>query len=640
MRQCQEAEGTENRGQMTEKDQIRITVGQSIKMRDCMDWLIAHHYVRDEKANQYGQFSVRGDQITVRAVNYRGALTIDFFGDTVEKIHELLESSIGLNKVNVASNLIDGDGARFEPGQYIVHLDHGVGQFRTLALKEVSGDEQQRVSPYTATDASTTISKIWKPFLVIDYFGGSELFIPPDQVAKITHYIGARRPTLSKLGSISWQKTKAKVEEDLFKLAKDLLLTAAKRKMYHRASLNINLEWVNVVANDFQYAPTDDQSKAIGDVLRDFEQAKPMDRLICGDVGFGKTEVALRAAVAVASAGGQVAILAPTTILVEQHLATFRDRLKNLPLRVEAMSRFIAKDRQSVIAQDLRAGAVDIIIGTHRLLKSDTVFNDLKLLIIDEEQKFGVRHKEMIKQKRAEIDVLTMSATPIPRTLFTSLSGLRDISLILTPPKNRLPIRTIIQKHDDDLIKRAITAELKRLGQVFVLHNDVASIEARAFVLRQLVPRARIKVAHGQMPEDKLIKVLRQMNAGEIDVLVCSTIIENGIDMPRVNTLIVEKSDHFGLADLYQIRGRVGRSIQQAYAIFLYETRELTPAAHARFRALKESETLGSGYSIAMRDLEIRGGGNVLGREQHGNMEAVGLSLYAKMLEQMVQKLK
>lgn len=619
---------------------LLVRVGERTLIKNCIEWLLIHYYVRDDEAKYYGQFSVHGDRITVRAVNFQGPIIIDFFGDTIEKIQEHLESSTVLIEATIAPNIIDADGVRFEPGQYVVHLDHGVGQFRTLALKEVLGNDHRRLSPYTATDASTIISKTWKPFLVIDYFGGSELFVPPEQVGKMTHYIGARSPVLSKLGSISWQKTKAKVEEDLFKLAKELLTIAAKREVYHRPPFNINYDWVNMVADNFPYAPTDDQSKAISDVLRDFDRTKPMDRLICGDVGFGKTEVALRAAVAIASSGGQVVILAPTTILVEQHLVTFRNRLKDLPFRVEAMSRFVAKDRQSIIVKDLRTGAVDIIIGTHRLLKSDIVFNDLKLLIIDEEQKFGVRHKEMIKQKRAEIDVLTMSATPIPRTLFTSLSGLRDISLIMTPPKNRLPIQTIIQKHDDTIIKTAITAELKRHGQVFVLHNDVASIEARAFILRQLVPTAKIAVAHGQMPEAQLIKVLRQMNAGEIDVLVTSTIIENGIDMPQVNTLIVEKCDHFGLADLYQIRGRVGRSIHQAYAYFLYETGELTTAATARFRALKESEMLGSGYSIALRDLEIRGGGNVLGRQQHGNMEAVGLSLYAKMLQQMVQKLK
>lgn len=620
---------------------FHVAIHKRLPMRDIMTWLDQNHYTKVDNARNYGEFGVHGDRLVVRAVNYRGVIAIDFFGNVVERCAETLgDARTDHRTVRLAPNVVDDDGVRFLPGEFVVHLDQGIGQFKTVALREVTHGVANKEDPFAAADAPKATASSWRPFLVVEYADGAELFVPPEQTRKLTHYIGARRPVLSRLGSKRWQGIKQKVEADLYTLAKDLLLVAAQRQMHSRPPLAMVHEWVDHIAQAFPYSPTDDQEKAIDAVLTDFRLPKPMDRLICGDVGFGKTEVALRAAAAVVSAGKQVAILAPTTILVEQHLATFRARFKGLPVRIAGLSRFASMSEINHTLGGIAHGTVDIVIGTHRLFASDVQFKELGLLIIDEEQKFGVKHKERLKQKRLELDVLTLSATPIPRTLFAGLSGLRDISLIMTPPKNRRATVTNIMPHSDEAAREAINLELARGGQVFVVHNDVTTIQARVRVLQKLAPGARIAVAHGQMPEATLAAVLRDMSMGAIDVLVTSTIIENGIDMPRVNTLIVEKCDHFGLADLYQIRGRVGRSAKQAYAYFFYDTLALTRSAESRFKALQESTALGSGYSIAMRDLEIRGGGNVLGKEQHGNMEAVGLSLYAKLLQLTVQRLQ
>lgn len=623
---------------------ISLYRNQELQQTTLLRMLADAHYELKEAVHFSGEVMRRGDCLEVFAVNYPAAVTVEFFGQRIEQLSTIDSGGRkrSLDHLEIAPNAIDADGLRFEPGQYVVHLDHGIGQFRGLGMREVGSLQTAGfVTPYTSGSAARADKQQWSHFLILDYADGAELFVPPDQAGKLTHYIGSRHPVLSRLGSRRWAATRQKVAEDLLKLTRDLLLVAAKRQLHTRSPYVVHAEWLRTADAGFQFDPTDDQQKAILAVLSDLtESTKPMDRLICGDVGFGKTEVALRAAAAVLSAGKQVALLAPTTLLVSQHRATFEQRLGALPVRIGTLSRFTAKQDETVIVEGLKAGTVDLAIGTHRLLQGDIQFRDLGMIIIDEEQKFGVKHKEHLKKLRASVDILTLSATPIPRTLFTGLSGLRDISLIMTPPKNRLPIITFIQKSDDAVLKKAIDLEMTRHGQVFVLHNDVASIQARAQVLRNLVPAARIAVAHGQMDERRLSKTMAAMIDGEYDVLVCSTIIESGLDIPNVNTLIVEKSDHFGLSDLYQIRGRVGRNSRQAYAYFFYDAPFLSRLAEERFRALKESEALGSGYSVALRDLEIRGGGNVLGKEQHGNMEAVGLSLYTKMLQLTVDKLK
>jgi len=623
---------------------FHLKTGQAIRQHDVLEWLHQSHYIRVEQVTFFGDYAKTGDRIIVHPVNAILPIIIDFLGDEIEALYTLHSDGekTPLATIAIGANIVDADGLRFEPGQYVVHLDHGIGQFKTLGLRETGSLQTVgEITPYTADEETLQKGHVaWAPYLILEYADGAELYVPPNQAHKLTHYIGSRRPVLSKLGSRRWQVTKKKVEEDLFKLAKDLLTVAAQRELHERDPLPIQLDWVTQLANEFPYDETDDQQKAISAVLGDLQSRKPMDRLICGDVGFGKTEVAVRAAAAVASTGRQVAILAPTTLLASQHGATFHIRLRGLPVRLGVLSRFAKEEERQQILQELAEGKIDIVIGTHSLLQPSVQFKDLGLLIIDEEQKFGVKHKEYLKKARAAVDVLTLSATPIPRTLFSGLSGLRDISLILTPPKNRKAIATKVMKTDDQVITKAIETEVARDGQVFILHNDVVTIEARARAIRALVPTARVEVAHGQMPEQRLSETMRQMIEGEIDVLITSTIIESGLDMPNVNTLIVEKADHFGLSDLYQLRGRIGRSDAQAYAYFFYDTAGLTGTAEQRFRALQESDTLGSGYSIALRDLEIRGGGNVLGRQQHGNMEAIGLSLYAKLLKLTVEKLR
>lgn len=622
---------------------VHVRVGEKILQSRLVEQLHEAHYELTHNVVQSGQFSRHGDRLSVFAVNAHAPIHIDFLGGEIERIVSVEDKSskTEFEKFQIAPNYLDADGLRFHPGEYVVHLDHGIGRFRGLGMREVgSMDSQANMSPYSLGLSVISKQQRWSHYLILEYADGAEIFVPPEQVQKITHYVGARTPTLSRLGGKRWQAIKKKVEDDLFKLAKDLLLIAAERELHPRPPYVIQQDWIEHVAQQFPYEATDDQQKAISAVLTDLVAAKPMDRLVCGDVGFGKTEVAIRAATGVISAGRQVALLAPTTLLVSQHAATFKNRLSSLPVRLSSLSRFVSETEQHQIVNDAKEGKVDLVIGTHRLLQTDVGFRDLGLVIIDEEQKFGVKHKEQLKKLRAQVDVLTLSATPIPRTLFIGLSGLRDISLIMTPPKNRLPIETHILKSDDQVVAEAIKKELNRGGQVFVLHNDVSSIEARARQIRELVKEASVAVAHGQMPEEALARTMARVIEGTVDVLVTSTIIESGLDMPNVNTLIVEKSDRFGLSDLYQIRGRIGRSNVQAYAYFLYDTKELSRAAQMRFQALKESQELGSGYTIALRDLEIRGGGNVLGKEQHGNMEAVGLSLYTKLLQLMVEKIR
>ncbi|MFA6081916.1 MAG: DEAD/DEAH box helicase [Patescibacteria group bacterium] len=613
------------------QNNLSLSINQHVTQSDIIRWLNDNCYSRSETISSYGQYSVIGDVIKIFPVNYPNPFQISFYGDLIESMQKYADDQKTLvDHMNISPNIVDSDELRFEPGQYVVHVDHGIGLFKTLGLR--------RTDQFVENNLSHRLE--YQPFLIIEYADGGELFVPPEQSGKLTHYVGARHPVLSKLGSQRWQTTKKKIEESLFKMSRELLLIAAKRQIKQRSPLKIQGDWIKLMSDQFPYDETDDQYKAIEAVLSDLSSTRIMDRLICGDAGFGKTEVAVRAAGACASAGYQVAILTPTTILARQHTATFTNRLASLPINIVELSRFVSeKDQQSAIER-ISSGKADIIIGTHRLLSKDVKFHNLGMLIVDEEQKFGVKHKEAIKHQRAEVDVLTLSATPIPRTLFLGLSGLRDISLIVSPPKKRLPTISKVGKTDEGIIIQALKEEKARGGQSFILHNEVETISNRVDQLRKQLPDHVIKFAHGQMPENQLANTMSEMINGKIDVLVTSTIIENGLDIPNANTLIVEKADHFGLSDLYQIRGRIGRSDKQSYAYFFYAVPELSQLARQRFTALLESDQLGSGYTIATRDLEIRGGGNVLGKEQHGNMEAVGLSLYTKMLQLVIKKMQ
>ena len=510
-------------------------------------------------------------------------------------------------------------------GDYVVHRDHGVGRYQ--GLKEIQVGENGSEGE----------------FMLLEYADQARLYLPLERLDLVQKYrsIEGARPPLDKLGGISWERTKARVRKSLRELAEELLKLYAQRKLAHGVAFSPDTHWQREFEDTFEFAETPDQLTAVTDIKRDLEKPEPMDRLLCGDVGYGKTEVGMRAAFKVVQDNRQVAVLAPTTVLAFQHFETFRQRFAPFPVRVEMLSRLRSTREQKQILKDLELGKVDIVIGTHRLLSKDLVFRDLGLLIVDEEQRFGVRHKERIKQMCQQVDVLTMSATPIPRTLHMSLVGLRDTSFIETPPKDRLSIQTVVTHFQESVIRTAIEQELARNGQVYFVHNRVDSIASIAALVRKLVPQARTAVAHGQMKERELERVMLRFVRHEVDVLVSTTIIENGLDIPRCNTILVNRADRCGLSELYQLRGRVGRSNRRAYAYLLVpEERELTPLARKRLSALREFSDLGSGFKIAALDLELRGAGNLLGPQQHGHVNAVGFDLYCQMMERAVRELK
>ncbi|WP_421120826.1 transcription-repair coupling factor [Aquihabitans daechungensis] len=508
-----------------------------------------------------------------------------------------------------------------KPGDYVVHHQHGVGRYGGMVKRAIGGVDRD--------------------YLLLEYKGDDKLYVPSDQIDAVRHYTGGDSPALSKLGGGDWTKTKARVKSEVQAVAQELVVLYQKRLHAPGHAFPPDTPWQRELEDAFPYRETPDQQKAIDEVKADMEAQTPMDRLVCGDVGFGKTEVAVRAAFKAIQDGKQVAILVPTTLLATQHFQTFSERFAAFPVRVEVLSRFLTAGQAKAVAEGVRSGEVDCVIGTHRLLSEDIEYKDLGLLVVDEEQRFGVTHKEQIKQFTNEVDVLTLSATPIPRTLELSLTGIRDLTLLNTPPAERQPILTYVGEYDDRAVAEAIRRELLREGQVFFVHNRVRDIEDCARGIRELVPEARVAVAHGQMDEGTLEKVVLDFWEGEFDVLVCTTIIESGIDMPTVNTLVVDRADRLGLGQLHQLRGRVGRSGQRAYA-YLFHPRDvsLSEDAYERLKTIGEATELGSGFRIAMRDLEIRGAGTLLGTGQSGHISAVGYDLYVSMVHEAVQELK
>lgn len=513
--------------------------------------------------------------------------------------------------------------ADLQAGDYVVHVDHGIGRFAGLIQRQLDGHERE--------------------YLTVEYERGDILYVPVHQADRLTRYVGADggKPSLDNLGGQAWAETKARVKEAVQKVAEDLLDLYARRQAVEGFSFSEDTQWQKELEDSFPYIETEDQKRAIVDIKRDMERARPMDRLLCGDVGYGKTEVALRAAFKAVMSGKQVAVLVPTTVLAQQHFETFSQRLAAFPVKVEMLSRFRTPREQTEILHQLSIGEVDIIIGTHRLISSDVVFKDLGLVVIDEEQRFGVTHKEHLKKLRTEVDVLTLTATPIPRTLYMALTGVRDISNLNTPPEERLPIITHVGPYSPRLVRQSILRELERGGQIFFVHNRVQTIDAMKAHLEQLVPEARVDVGHGQMHEAQLSAVMRRFGNHEIDILLSTTIIESGLDIPNANTLIVDRADTFGLAQLYQLRGRVGRGAMRAYAYF-FRHKKLTPTLEGqqRLEVIAENTQLGAGYSIAMRDLEIRGAGELLGTRQHGFIQSVGFHLYTRMLADAVRRLR
>lgn len=578
-------------------------------------------YEKVESCLEPGEFSRRGGTIEVFPINLNYPVRIEFYGNLVENIEKLpieikdeTEAKKRIIKKLKRQKIFSQLGI-LKPGDYLVHLDHGIGIY---GGKVILGK---------------------KKYYLLNYAQGDKLYVPVGLERKLSRYIGFLEPKISRLGSPLWSKTKQKVKKEAEKLAQELLELYAQKEIAIRPPYLPNDEMQKSFDEDFPYPETPDQIQAIEEIYRDLEQPRPMDRIVCGDVGFGKTEVALRAAFKVIRSGKKVALICPTTILANQHFQNFKQRLKKFPVRVDLLCRLQSKKEQQKIIKDLKAGKIDLIVGTHRILSDDVEIKDLGLLIIDDEHKFGVCQKEKLKKMKTSLDVLSLSATPIPRTLYLALCSFKNISLIQTPPLHRLPIKTFICPWSENIIKKAIKTEISRGGQVYYLHNRIETIQAAKKLLENLIPKVKIGLIHGRLKEKELVKVMSDFQNKKIDILVATTIIENGLDLPKVNTLIVADATRLGLAEAYQIRGRIGRSHLQAFAYFLYG-QNLSPLATERLSALKKAEALGSGYQIALKDLEIRGAGNILGKEQSGNINQVGLNLYCQMLAEAIEKLK
>ena len=564
-----------------------------------------------------------------RLVFINGTLSEGWVLEDGERTHLLSDAEIfgwnrpepGRRKTRKGKRTPETNYSDWRDGDFVVHTDHGIGQFAGMRHRTVDGNDRE--------------------YLLIQYEGADMLFVPIHQTDRLMKYIGAddTPPKLNSLGKKDWQKVKGRVKKAVEEEAHGLLELYAARANATGHAYTPDTPWQHELEASFPYVETDDQLRSLQEVKQDMQTAHPMDRLICGDVGYGKTEIALRAAFKAVMEGKQVAVLVPTTVLAQQHFDTFTNRLARFPVNVEMLSRFRTKEYQSRVLPKIASGEIDIVIGTHRILSNDVTFKDLGLIVIDEEQRFGVKHKEHFKSLRAQVDVLTLTATPIPRTLYMSLTGVRDISMIQTPPEERLPIITHVGKLDPHLVRQAVLREIERGGQIFVVHNRVKSIHALEERFEEIVPEARIVVGHGQMRERELERVMSAFGRGEYDILMSTAIIESGIDIPNANTLIVDRADMFGVAQLYQLRGRVGRSAQQAYA-YLFHSGKLTGEARERLDTLAENTSLGSGFQISMRDLEIRGAGDILSTKQTGHVAAIGLNLYTQLLQQSISKLK
>ena len=622
--------------------------GKEVQFDSLAKRLFEFGYQRQQQVSSQGEYSIRGSIVDIFPLHFAMPVRLELSHETVESIHTFDPASgqrLEPHRMVILLPIKEGRTVKthhwhrqltgeyetpldpfvdIEIGDLIVHVIHGIARYRGVrALKNKEGRNEDHFT--------------------LEYEDKNILYVPTKDLHLIQRYVafGKIRPKLSKLGSKNWQKLKDKTKKGVFSFASELLDIQAKRRALKGWAFQKDTEWQKKLEEEFPYEETEDQNKALAEVKKDLESLMPMDRLICGDVGYGKTEVALRAAFKVVMGGKQAAILVPTTILAEQHYNTFRERMKNFPVELGMLSRFQTGLQQKKVVENVREGHCDIVIGTHRLLSSDVAFKDLGLVIIDEEQRFGVKHKEHLKRLRLLVDVLTLTATPIPRTLYMSLVGTKDMSAINTPPRNRKPIQTMVVETDDKIIREAILREIERKGQTFFIHNRVKGIEAVAKKISSLVPQARVAISHGQMPAKLLESVMLKFMRGEIDVLVSTTIVESGIDVPNANTLIVNRADHFGLSELYQLRGRVGRFDRNAYAYFLIPKGSLlTDESKRRLGAIERFTYLGSGFHIAMEDLEIRGAGNILGTEQSGYISSIGFDLYCRMLKETIGALK
>jgi len=619
---------------------LKLYVGLNKELDNLVSTLIEFNYKRQERVSEEGDFARRGGILDIFPFSFEMPIRMEWDSDNLVSIKTFFPATgeavwdhrmviiLPIKKVVhpkrtafseelPLSNFVD-----LKTGDYVVHNQYGIGRY--LGMQKIK------------------VQDIWMDHLVIEYDHQEKLYVPVDAMYLVQKYIAfhIRRPKLYRLGSKEWLRTKERARKGVQKLAWELLSLQAMRLSSAGFAFSKDTDWQADFEKTFPFKETPDQSKATLEVKKDMESQRPMDRLLCGDVGYGKTEVAMRAAFKTVMDNRQVAYLVPTTILAEQHYQNFMLRLKDFPVRLEMLCRFKTDSQQKRILEQLSSGSVDIVIGTHRLLSDDVAFKNLGLVIIDEEQRFGVKHKEKLKELRLTTDVLTLTATPIPRTLYMSLMGAKDLSVINTPPQNRLPIKTIVIEYDDDLVRQAILRETQRHGQVFFLHNLVSDIEkVKERLKRLLPPHIRLATAHGQMHPKCLEKVMFDFLTGQIDCLVCTMIIESGIDIPNVNTILVDQAHQFGLSDLHQLRGRVGRFDRPAYAYFFIPKHEvLDTDARKRLSAIQEYAYLGSGFNIAMEDLEIRGAGNLLGIEQHGFIAAVGFDLYCRLLREAVSQ--
>ncbi len=613
---------------------LKFYPSQYINIDKTLKQLVDFGYQAVEAIGEKGEFAQRGDVIDIYAINYESPVRIEIDFDKIEKLftfsretgkkisnqNPLIILPLGLAPSNLKiERLSINKFEELEKNDFIVHLDHGIGKYLGI----------------------TSIKK--KKHIKIEYADRDLLYVPIEQKNLLQKYIGfsGHTPRLHKLGGKTWQNTKTKTKQGITSFALDLLGIQAKRNSLSGFAFSSDTQWQRNFEKSFQYKETPDQKTASLDAKKDMETARPMDRLLCGDVGYGKTEVAFRVAFKAVMDNKQVAMLVPTTILAEQHYHNLKERVKDFPVVVEMLSRFKTASEQDKIIEKLKNGKVDIVIGTHRLLSEDVLFNNLGLVVIDEEQRFGVKAKEKLKHIRELVDVLTLTATPIPRTLYMALLGVKDMSTINTPPQMRMPIETFVCVFDDELLKNAINTELERNGQVFFIHNRIKDIETIYERISALVPEANIAIGHGRMHEKDLEKVMIDFIEHRIDILLSTTIVESGLDIPNANTLIVNNAQNFGLADLYQLRGRVGRLDKQAYSYFLTPKHAtFNPDAKRRLKSIRRFTALGSGFKIAMEDLEIRGAGNLLGEQQHGFIMAVGFDLYCQLLNQAIESLK
>ncbi len=570
-------------------------------------------YIKTSRVWNPGEFVFMGSVLSIWPINFEHPIALDFNGNLIEAITPFGRPSGSAKGVGL--DFEEKIYTRFKPGDFVVHTDHGIGKFNG-----------------TTEDLEN--------YFEIAYAHNDKLFLPFDQLKKISLYVGFTRPKIHRLGGSLWHKVKTKAKEDIIKLAQDLLKLYAHRETARGFSFIKNSPELSNLISDFEYPETPDQTQAWREISADMENEKPMDRVLVGDVGFGKTELALRASFKSIMSGKQVALIAPTTILAQQHFEVFKNRLDKYAVNAGMLNRLQSKEENKKAAENLKTGAVDIVVGTHRLLSKDVEFKDLGLLIIDEEQRFGVLQKEKIKKLKTNIDVLMLSATPIPRTLYLAMSNLKPISKIQTPPLGREAVTTRVEKFSWDLIKSAVEFELNRKGQVFFLENRIYKIGNAIENLKKLTPYAKITALHGRMSEKEIINAITAFKSGEADILVATTIIENGLDLPNANTLIVSNSTLLGLSQAHQLRGRVGRRDTKAFVYFLYPHKSLSDMSQARLRSLEEFSQLGDGFKIALRDLELRGAGNILGRHQSGRINQIGLNLYCEMLSQAVEKLK